>query len=382
MTADPPIKMAVPWCRLLFPMLCLSFARDSVGMTIDSTEIKTNKDHTPTLGRGYSFATGMFYSKCISVGELTETTMDYKYNLHEFNFAISFEYESKLQKDTERSSGAQQAITSLSQQTNTGGNFNKSFIWAIMELDKYYTSIDESSVSFDPNVQAMMDRNDLIGVLASCGPMFTRAMRRNSELFAQFEFKSTSASVRKSFSYKMVDNIGGGGEKESLTRGRMSAYAQHSKLKITIKGFGLDLGAKNVRSLIVVDLENFGVVMDAAFQTLSNPTVGQISSVEVIPWMSLPSFQGSLVAFDHTSTKIVEVSGPPVTRVETVIPPMLKQAYFLANAQFLTKINNLNSIREKMVFQLSSCQRVLWTMNPSTLCHRAVIEKKRSSYKS
>uniref|UniRef100_A0A7S1BGG2 MACPF domain-containing protein n=1 Tax=Corethron hystrix TaxID=216773 RepID=A0A7S1BGG2_9STRA len=344
-----------------------------IGQILQGSSVRS-KDLVPALGRGYSFATGTFSSKCLVTPGITDPSFDYYFRIFEIdvNIDTSKTINSKLEQEGSGDSIGAATIKDDSKkfkrQTETKVNQNMAINWqfttTLMEVDRYYTSVDETQSSLDKNVVEMLQRSDYIGVVSTCGPSFVRGIRRTAELKSDFQFFSSSAKYSRITQNVIDESIKGlvdNKEKQNntSTRNRMAAV---DGMKITVTGFGLDMTAmENGDSLIAESLEDYDVVMRTAFKMMLNPLAGVIRSIEVVPWDNNLQYQDGL-----NMNMIVMYQNPE--GVTDTYPTFLKQMYFSANAEHIVKLEHISRYKFMMIQTLAQCMQRLWGMSDRLRC--------------
>lgn len=192
--------------------LVLALLSRTDGRVIDGFAVKGNKNVAPVLGRGYSYTTGMFLSKCLSHGAITPPSFDYTFHFREtqsqHQIDASNGIENKLyQPETPGGRSMHEKSKLNSMGFKKTGKMENSvqthLMFAEMKIDKYYASMDESESVLDGNVQAMLARQDFLGVISACGPSYVRGIRRTAELIVSFEYSSVKSAGSTKFENSM-----------------------------------------------------------------------------------------------------------------------------------------------------------------------------------
>jgi hypothetical protein len=160
-------------------------------------------------------------------------------------------------------------------------------------MDSYYASVDESGTPLSTDAAALLDREDLPGFFASCGPYYVRGINRNAQFVSLFTFEQTTDSADSAYAASLEANVKG------WFSGSFGVKASHSStfhresssrnLTITTRGWGL--GKNEDASLISYDLPSFKAAIKQAFISMQNPLTGRVTSIEVVPWVENTGFQ-------------------------------------------------------------------------------------------
>mmetsp|Transcript_23457 Transcript_23457/g.53540 ORF Transcript_23457/g.53540 Transcript_23457/m.53540 type:complete len:543 (-) Transcript_23457:264-1892(-) len=333
----------------------------SITVTMSSGDI--NKDSTPALGRGYSPGTGIYFSKCLAGTKTTTTTFDYDF----FLFSLS-----ASRSSSEIGGGSIKERTSYidvvkkqkeMKENNEKSEMQMKVVVSVISVDKYYTSVDESASALDTNVQDLLQGYGFLSVAQACGPYYIRSIRRSSEVLSFFVYFSGESSESKSKeSENLIQSVrrsGKGSDSEETSASTSSWKA--SLMIIYISAKGLDLNTDQGGNLIAADLEQYNEAMTVAFSMMINPLAGQILSMEIVPWSSNPAFQGAVGVMDDIA--LYNDNG-----VVKKFPNALKQIYFIANSEFLVKLNLLHRMKNNQILELTRCMGLLYGMNELERC--------------
>eukprot|EP00587_Corethron_hystrix_P003806 CAMPEP_0113312208 /NCGR_PEP_ID=MMETSP0010_2-20120614/9127_1 /TAXON_ID=216773 ORGANISM="Corethron hystrix, Strain 308" /NCGR_SAMPLE_ID=MMETSP0010_2 /ASSEMBLY_ACC=CAM_ASM_000155 /LENGTH=499 /DNA_ID=CAMNT_0000167981 /DNA_START=282 /DNA_END=1781 /DNA_ORIENTATION=- /assembly_acc=CAM_ASM_000155 len=173
------------------------------------------------------------------------------------------------------------------------------FIVAVMQAEKYYTSIDETKASIIPEMSSMLIKADLIQFYQACGPNYIRSIRRASELTSMFIYISQSTAADSTFSRDVnrVSKLNQG-----YTRSKKKEIRSNSNVNsMIIKVFGYGLGVEissaeedGKMSLVPAGMDDFARVMNTGFAAMVNPLCGMVRNVEIVPWASNAAFQNTI----------------------------------------------------------------------------------------
>eukprot|EP00587_Corethron_hystrix_P005772 CAMPEP_0113318374 /NCGR_PEP_ID=MMETSP0010_2-20120614/12966_1 /TAXON_ID=216773 ORGANISM="Corethron hystrix, Strain 308" /NCGR_SAMPLE_ID=MMETSP0010_2 /ASSEMBLY_ACC=CAM_ASM_000155 /LENGTH=440 /DNA_ID=CAMNT_0000175659 /DNA_START=91 /DNA_END=1410 /DNA_ORIENTATION=+ /assembly_acc=CAM_ASM_000155 len=361
-----------PWFHpISIVVLAVSFYQYSVvGTVIKDFRVLGNKNVVPVLGRGYSQSTNIFQAKCLAVEDTTESSYDFELDFNERDISVSGEYSSsKYEKENaDLALVTSNDLSGSNSATNVKGSFKHHRIWATMTVDRYYSSVDESTAIIDPNIEPMLNRGDIIGVVSVCGPNFVRGIRRKSEVQTSFTYISSSVSRSKESTERVKGDVQGF-DNGDLTKSRTSASVDVKSLKITIAAYGIDL--TNMRlgdSLIARSMDDYKDVMETAFRLMQNPEVGVIASVEIVPWTHNIQFQQAM----QMDSKIIYPVTDGGIRVLKQFPSSLKRVYYMANAEHIVKLDQISRFKSTMIQSLTQCMSILWSMSDKERCHSFV----------
>ena len=143
-------------------------------------------NRTPVLGRGYSLTTYDVLSTCLNFKEKSQATYNYDYSLMEFT--------SDGKSSTDASGSFQASISWGFISASVSGSFkskserqtHKHHIVTKMAMERYYSSLVDTTATLTPDAKALLDRGDTVGFFQGCGSGYIRSIRRTAEITAIF----------------------------------------------------------------------------------------------------------------------------------------------------------------------------------------------------
>lgn len=347
--------------KIFFFFIILSAFNVSAGPVVIRDNRVTDIGTTPVLGRGYTMSTNTFQSVCLKDIKLTEPSYDFTYRFEEMQ--SDSQSEGKVTdtrpeiSDPIINEGYRkyvETVTSKKGQTvkREGKTYTKHRIVAIIDLDSYYASVDESLTSLSDSAKALLTNNDLPGYFDSCGAYYVRSLNRRAKLVSVFEYEKIGTERDEEFegmiesqikSFGLVEKSEGNryeqqGDTQTESykfKEKFSQKASEMRLTITTAGFGL--GKDKEATLISYSIDSFKLAIKDAFKAMQNPLTGKVVSIEVIPWVENTEFQ-NLVKLNEAlkiATKKDE-SGSAIS--EKVIQPYQMKHNISENAEFLAEI--------------------------------------------
>uniref|UniRef100_A0A7S1FLE7 Uncharacterized protein n=1 Tax=Corethron hystrix TaxID=216773 RepID=A0A7S1FLE7_9STRA len=279
----------MPFANLLPVLLLTSVRGSNYGWNIVNDARTTNKDVTPSLGRGYSLSAGSFHSVCLVVDEVTDSTADFDFIITELQRSGGLER--SLSQDL---SGFGAARVDRLIKGNVEAKLKTEgfahHIIATMKSDRYYVSINDGETEIIPQIATSLGRGNAINFFQSCGPNYIRSIRRSTEIIAVFKYTGTDVTAN----LKLTD----------LTKPAVKPkfHVNTVDITITIMAFGLALGPilpgedplDTDLSLVASDMDGYQEVMDTAFLAMNDPNAGLISSIEIVPWIANAAFHNAL----------------------------------------------------------------------------------------
>mmetsp|Transcript_22927 Transcript_22927/g.52524 ORF Transcript_22927/g.52524 Transcript_22927/m.52524 type:complete len:482 (-) Transcript_22927:84-1529(-) len=327
------------------------------GYPVDSQQTLTTvtlstkqKLQAPVLGRGYSMNTGEYSNICLIVNpyeDIMDGSFDYDYTYVEIIDEESSSADFKDSGSKQSSGWFKKTTTSSFKIHRTQKNTEKlHFIAITSSINKYYLGIDESKSELTNGASNFLRKDMLIQFFSSCGPTYVRSIRRESELAALFEMKSSSDEMTfKEERFKNGNKVKDVNSSRSMSR---------EKLTITLRGFGLDFNDLNDKDLLVNSIQGFQSVMDYSFQSMMNPLVGTVVSLEAIPWTAHLKFQ--------TLVRLDAVAGQ---RDGLTVSPTVRKFFLIQNAYFLARLDKRIKEMFLSVNILIGCLNKLLLMCPS-----------------
>lgn len=327
------------------------------------------KDMSPTIGRGYSHSTGLTFSICLEMGELTPASYDYDFFLQEINSresiftqtAAKFEY-SKLATTSFAHVDAE-----MSEESQDG--FHSHFILGVMVVDRYFASVDETQAALSKDSESLLKDGSYISFIQTCGPTVIRGIRRTSEVVFTFKYTSKLSSFSINAQLMALYAKAKGGSKTvaaAFVQTDIEKYSQTASLSVTVKGVGLDLANPYSYSLMATSVDDFHDALETAYESMKHPGVGIIKSFEVVPWANSLQFQAAA----QLDIKLLYPDG-------RIYPSDLKRFNFMINAEHISKMDEISKHRFNMINHLSHCMRALYSYDSSFLCSHWVIHRKQ-----
>jgi len=216
-------------------------------------------------------------------------------------------------------------------------------------MDTYYGSVNESGTPLSDSAAALLEREDVPGFFAACGPYYVRGINRNAQLVSLFTYETTESSRDVSFeasiSGRLKGFFGGGASFNSTSAGEFSSKASSRNLTITTRGWGL--GKQADAALISYDLDTFKQAVKDAFLSMQNPLTGRVTSVEVVPWVENTDFQVKL-----------NMNGNDVVSGKTV-PLYEKKDILTMNGEFLAEMERASRARLNAYYTAKMCRNTI-----------------------
>uniref|UniRef100_A0A7S1BCE5 Uncharacterized protein n=1 Tax=Corethron hystrix TaxID=216773 RepID=A0A7S1BCE5_9STRA len=264
-----------------------------------------NRDITPVLGRGYSITTGSFHSICLEVDEIADPTCDYEFFFEEIQSEA--EITTSLKGKFSDTVSAEDVVNKISRGYAASGtsNTNTHYLVSLMRIEKYFSSVDESESGFIEQMDAVFDRGNIMQFFQVCGPTYIQAINRITEVSATFSYTSGSSQADVKFNNKIEQSFKNSDAvtASSSTEGALSSSADNLTINIQAYGIGLgDLELSEDESFVASNMEDFTNLMDVAFQSIADPYVGLVLSMEVVPWISSPLFMNTF-GLDNTLSR-------------------------------------------------------------------------------
>jgi len=252
-------------------------------------------DITPVLGRGYSIGSNSFQSTCLMVSETTTPSYNYDYTFNDFSgtydlaadlaatLSDTFGYEG-IKKEAKLDAGNSESSVRM--------------VISTMRIERYYSSVREEISPLSPAALKLLENQDYIGFFKSCGPGYTRSIRRAQEITSIFKFVATSTQSAAAFASGLKKSgsvVTTDAEPEDSLAAQPQFATIASSLEIKILGFGLGLNIAGSSTLVSTNLAEFNEVMKfafTAFTTAENAAhIGMVYGIEVVPWVDNTEFQ-------------------------------------------------------------------------------------------
>jgi hypothetical protein len=314
---------------------------------------------TPVLGRGYSMATNTFQSACLKDVVVTEPSYDFQYLFQELETSNSSSSDVSVSGGGSYSSWWIRAEAQASVRAASRSNRTAHSVVVRLNMDTYYASVNESGTPLSESAAALLEREDLPGFFAACGPYYIRGINRNAQLVSLFTYETTSSARDFEFEARISGQLKGffgGGSFNSESKGKFTSEAASKNLTITTRGWGL--GKQEEASLVSYDLDTFKQAVKQAFISMQNPLTGRVMSVEIVPWVENTDFQNKL---NMSTTDIV--SGRTVPLYE-------KKDILTMNGEFLAEMERASRARLNAFYTAKMCKNHLlskWSADGKTL---------------
>lgn len=322
----------------------------SAGQIVSDYRI-ANKDITPSIGRGYSVASGNMASLCLDVDmetDITEPSFDYSYF---FNFvdedSISDLVSENSYSNPQALLNIQNAVAVKAKRERTLRVKSK-FVVATMEVEKYYISADETKINMMEDAKNLLDRSLYVQFFQVCGPSFIRSISRTCEFAATFNFKSTG-DVDEVRSY--VQEAAG----NNITKSS-KANTTVTDLTINMMAYGIDIGLSN--SFMARDFDDYGTVVDAAFQSMMDPDIGVVKSIEVVPWVNNIQFQAIIKLDTSLETSQTEGGSAPIS-------PFMRRFNLITNSEHVARLAEILRHRMRTYAMVMKCLSAVNAFPPS-----------------
>ena len=294
---------------------------------------------TPALGRGYTLSTNTFQSMCLKEVQITDPSYDFTYRFIDVSkksgsdsTVVTDGFKEVVSDQTSKviNPAFMEELRKIKQkqgEKSVSGKEEREFhsIMAIIDMDTYYASVDESRTPLSESAARLLEKKDIPAFFNACGTYYVRSLNRNAKYICVFnswlkktssheEFKGQLEEMLKGFRAKLVTktSVKTSGawfwkkrsieststwEKENIpeqktTQGleeTFNKWAEDNKLTIDIAGFGI--GKSEGATLVAANLDDFKSAVKQAFISMQNPMTGKVVSIEVVPWVENSEFQ-------------------------------------------------------------------------------------------
>ena len=305
---------------------------------------------TPSIGRGYSVSANTFQSNCYSAVETTTPSYDFKYKYIEveqdwersFNrkFGVNAQYEYLFLKSN----------VDFSTVASGSNEYHRHFIFLRFGIDSYYHAMDEASSTLSDPALSLLRKGDATGFFNACGPYYVKGVGRHSNYMALLNYVTTSAERDFSYELKLKASINA-----FFSRGRVDVessaeiHAESSEKRLQISVWAYGMGKDKLANLIATDIETFKETAEAALQTMQNPDVGIVTSMEVVPWTENIQFQDNLTLSNSDD----QLSFSKRDKLEK-------------NAEFVSEIRRIDRNQLYLAHKANNCRRILVDEYPTT----------------
>lgn len=378
------------------------------GPTVIQDNRITNIATTPVLGRGYSISTNTFQSTCLTGIKLTEPSYDFTYTFDSLEKESDLRYidtksfssefrnqlknkvfsEVKTEESTEERTGTKTTTAAVTTETKTFSHH----IFVVINLNSYYSSVDESNTKMSNTAAQLILNKDLPGFFSSCGSYYVRSIGRNAKFVSIFTYKTQAETTDARFETQLEEQIKGfgkkmektmnkgegeeeaTGEEGETTRERTVSTIDHAsyefrrnassrQLTITVAAFGL--GKNEKATLISYDIDTFKAAIKDAFLSMQNPRTGKVSSIEVVPWVENTEFQDLIKL--HEDEPAAGIKPEKEAKGESGTEPLKtkkrklllyeKKQLLNQNAEFLAEIERADRNMMNIYYKAKICKQ-------------------------
>lgn len=337
----------------------LSFA-NGAGQVVKDYRIQS-KDSSPAIGRGYSVTTGNILNSCLefdSATALTNPSFDYQYSWDQYDTTNAIPTISDVTGASSKSAKWLQSCIESETKTLNNPAASLQFIVSLMAVDKYYITSDETQTRLTPDAEYLLDVGYHITFFQACGPNYIKSIRKQTEMASMFYYVDHNDSSTNT--YKIVRRRGSASLNYEAER---STESMSLNMKIKISAFGIKLLGEN--ALMPRNFVEYKNTLDSAFQMMMDPNVGSVASIEVVSWMTNPSYQ-NLIRVDNSIS----------VGAGDTISPFLRRLNLSTNAEHVARLDELIRIKTIRLHQLVSCLSALASF--STADNRRLVRNKHS----
>lgn len=305
---------------------------------------------TPVLGRGYSLATNTFQSTCLTDIQRTKPS---------YNFYYKFEQIEKdgTSKSTTSTSGTGSASggawgikfkvsASGSSSVIDGKTYHSQHIQVTIDVEAYYSSVDESKARINDPARELLTSNDIPGFFDACGMYYARSIGRRAQFVSLFSYKTESTSRDTAFEAKLEAELKGWGQQASVSVERSSKFSQEASSKyLTIESTAIGLGKDDKASLIAYDLDTFRKAIKDAFVSMQQDDTGQVISMEVVPWVENADFQ-----------RILKLGQAKTLEGGKTVSPYAQKRILNQNGEFLAEVDRVARAKLNVYYKAKQCR--------------------------
>lgn len=195
--------------------------------------------------------------------------------------------------------------------TSTSKVNSKTFmVSTTMRIERYYASVKEEVSPLSASAADLLEKQDYVGFFKSCGPNYTRGIRRAQEIASIVQFQSASKNSASQWAHRTryrTDVVMRGAKTRSGSSGNegKSKFSEINKsIVITIVGYGLGLNQEGADTLVATSMDDQDRVMKFAFNAMTrNPDaqyIGMVYGIEIVPWAYNTSWQVAAKVGDET----------------------------------------------------------------------------------
>jgi len=263
----------------------------------------------PVMGRGFSLGSYAIVSTCLTFQEKTEPSYNYVYDMHEVDDTGTISSSTGGSVSASMGYGFIKSSVSASFSTSKDSNFRTRSIITTMKMERFYSSMDDSSAEFTSGAKELLVNGDTVGFFQACGSSYIRTIRRSAEIVAIFTLKASSEKSLTESAASLSASLNYFG----LSAG-VSASAHHSsestssktETSISIRAYGLGLHMDGAETLVARDIDDYFKAVNYAFKSMQNQDVGIVQGIEVVNWVNCLQFQ-NLVKFREGIEQLIVV---------------------------------------------------------------------------
>lgn len=304
---------------------------------------------TPSLGRGYSVATNTFQSTCFADVETTTPSYDFKYNYVE----IETDWEQTFSKKFGVDASFEYWFVKLNYKASYSDSQERSYfyhsIFLKFNLDSYYHAMDEAKSNLSESSLNLLTKGDAVGFFNACGPYYVKSVGRHSNYMAYLTYTTTSSSRDVHFEAQLKAKINGffkSGGVETETDIEFEQETRNNRLEISIWAYGM--GKDKLSNLVATDFETFKEAAQSALESMQNPDVGVVTSMEVVPWVENTLFQDNL----KLTTEDDKLN-------------FRKRDILEKNAEFVASIERIDRNQRSLAHKANNCRNILVDTYPT-----------------
>jgi hypothetical protein len=334
------------------------------GPTVIRDEMLQDRAVTPSLGRGYSIATNTFQSICLTNIQTTKPSYNFNYRFEELYEDGS--RSSDVRTSVGASAGAGYAGISIDvggksdSKTASTDEFSSFHILVTIDIDVYYSSVDEGRTKLSDSAAELLTSNDLPSFFDACGMYYLRSIGRKATYISIFSYRTKDSTRDTKFERGLKAEIQGWGQSVTASKERSETFASEaSSRQLTIESHGFGLGKSESATLISYDLDTFRAAVKEAYKSTQPDDIGMVVSIEVAPWIENSEFQRSVKLvpqevddLDDNGNPILE-NGKP--RKKKVLPYAQKRI-LNQNAEFLSELDRAVRARLNLYYKAKSCR--------------------------
>ncbi|HVK78678.1 MAG TPA: hypothetical protein VM734_35505 [Kofleriaceae bacterium] len=305
---------------------------------------------TPVLGRGYSLATNTFQSSCMTDVIRTKPS---------FNFYYKFEQvDSEGRTSSSNSTGGSatfggggfgvkvNATGSAKHTVIEGKTYTNQSIAVTVDVDVYYSSVDESKSRINDPARELLTSNDIPGFFDACGMYYVRSIGRRARFVSLFTYKTESSSRDTSFEAKLEAQIKGWGQSLGVSVEHARKFSEEASSKyLTIESTAYGLGKDEKANLIAYDLDSFRAAVKDAFVAMQQDDTGMVQSMEVVPWVENADFQ-----------RILKLGVAKTDDAGKTISPYAQKRILNQNGEFLAEVDRVARAKLNVYYKAKQCR--------------------------